>query len=153
MLLKKAAAAVAAASVALGLSLATAPPAAAASGQLVRYGNTNPITSSSSTWRCGGSEAIATNMVAQVCAVRSANGTGVQAAVILRNNASYSRSVNVSVNLLNRTDGTVGNWTCDSAGVSSNSWSVCFGRTLSRTSDHSAWGFANGTDLGSSPFV
>jgi hypothetical protein len=152
MLWKKAAAAATVASVALGLSLATATPAAAASGQWVRYGNTNPITSSPSTWRCNSSETIATNMVAQVCAVRSANETGVQGAVIVRNNASYGQGARAQVYLGNGTSA-IGNWNCDWGSVWSNSWSVCFGPTLNRTSDHHAWGYANDNYLGDSPFV
>jgi hypothetical protein len=76
---------------ALGLSLATAGPAAAtesgtrtqglavaeASGTWRAYGNTNPITSSTSTWKCGSSTTVATNVIAQVCAIRSSSGSSV----------------------------------------------------------------------------
>ena len=63
---------------ALGLSPATAGPASAADGSWRAYGNTNLITSSSSTWKCGSTEQIASNVGVQVCAIRSASGTSVQ---------------------------------------------------------------------------
>jgi hypothetical protein len=153
---KKAAAAVAVASVALGLSLVTATPAAAASGTWVRYGNTNPITSSSSTWRCGGSESVGTNLVAQVCAVRSPAGTGIQGAVIVRNNANYDQSINVTDMALHR--GTsLGSWGCETwATMLRNSWTVCFGATIKDPYPSwgvFAWGYANATRLDDSPEV
>lgn len=55
----------------LGLGLATASPALAESGTWRAYGNTNPVTSSSSRWACHSSVAVAVNVIAQSCAIRS----------------------------------------------------------------------------------
>ncbi|MET9634074.1 hypothetical protein ABZX92_42140 [Lentzea sp. NPDC006480] len=60
----------------LGLILTTAVPASATTGTWVPYGNNNPITGSPSKWVCTASEAISANVVAQVCAIRSGNGSG-----------------------------------------------------------------------------
>ncbi|WP_156365891.1 hypothetical protein [Nocardiopsis sp. NRRL B-16309] len=150
---KKAAAAVAVASVALGLSLATATPAAAATGTWVRYGNTNPITSSSSTWRCDGSESVGTNLVAQVCAIRSPSGASVQGAVIVRNNGRYSQYVPARVALNSSYAANWGNWDCGTGTVLLNSWSVCFGSTIEVAESVFAWGYANSYSLEGSPRV
>ncbi len=136
----------------LGLSLVTAGPAAAIeSGTWSAYGNTNPITSSSATWKCGGTKPIGTNVGAQVCALRSAGGSTVQGAVIVRNNRSSPYSVAAAMDL---SSGTVlGIWACPSSGVGANSWSVCFGRSLSQSSPVNSVGIANRVDLGISPYV
>lgn len=138
---------------ALGLSLATAAPAAAAeSGSWRAYGNTNPITSSSATWHCAGTKAITTNVGAQVCAIRSAGGGAVQAAVIVRNDRSSLYSVQAAMDLYN-SSGELGSWVCSSSGVGANSWSVCFGRTISQSGSVDSVGVVNGVDLGKSPKV
>lgn len=138
---------------ALGLSLATAGPAAAAeSGNWRAYGNTNPITSSSSTWHCAGTKTIATNVGAQVCAIRSSGGGSVQGAVIVRNNRSSLYSVQAAMDLYN-SSGKLGAWVCPSSGVGANSWSVCFGQTISHSRSVDSVGIANGVSLGISPKV
>lgn len=137
----------------LGLTLAiTGPAAAAESGSWRAYGNTNPITSSASTWRCASTKALATSVSAQVCAVRSSGGGAVQGAVIVRNNRSSLYSVQAAMDLYN-SSGQLGSWICSSSGVAANSWSVCFGRTISQSSSVDSVGSANGVDLGLSPKV
>lgn len=114
----------------LGLSLATAGTAAADTGYWRPYGNTNPITSSSSTWKCGSSLTFTTNVVAQTCAIKTADGSGAQAAVIVRNNRSTTYIVSAATYLRSSHDGVLGYWRCPSSGVAANTWSVCFGVTL-----------------------
>jgi hypothetical protein len=118
---------------ALGLSMAAAGPASAADGTWVHYGNTNPITSSASTWHCGPTETVNNRpgVVAQVCAVRTAKGDAAQGAVIVRNNNDTSRSVDAWVSLRNSADDSLaGFWDCGTTGVLGHSWKVCFGETL-----------------------
>lgn len=149
----------------LGLSLATAGPAAATdagpaavtdAGTWRAYGNTNPITSSPATWRCAGSKTIGASVLAQVCAIRSSTGGSVQAAVIVRNNRSSLYSARADVHLYAVNPATrLGSWECASSGVGANSWSVCFGETLSKPSSvkvNSA-GLLNNVGLGQSPNV
>jgi hypothetical protein len=139
---------------ALGLSLATAGSASAAeTGSWRAYGNTNPITSSSATWRCASTKALATDVGAQVCAIRSSTGASVQAAVIVRNNRSSLYSVGAAMDLYNSSGTKLGAWVCSSSGVGANSWSVCFGRTLSHSGSVDSVGVANGVNLGLSPRV
>lgn len=140
----------------LGLSLATASPAAAAeSGTWVAYGNTNPITSSSSTWGCAGTKTLGTDVLAQVCAIRAANNTAVQAAIIVRNNRSTAYTVSGSMDLYTSNDQGVGQWGCSSKAVAANGWTVCFGRsvTLSKVISVNSVGTANAVSLGLSPYV
>ncbi|MGW4272564.1 hypothetical protein ACWEGQ_09400 [Streptomyces seoulensis] len=138
---------------ALGLSLATAGSAAAAgSGNWHAYGNTNPITSSSSTWHCAGTVPVASGVDAQVCAIRSSGGGAVQAAVIVRNNRSSLYSTQATMSLATSST-PLGNWACPSSGVGSQSWSVCFGPTLSWSGPVNSTGGANGVPLGASPSV
>jgi hypothetical protein len=138
----------------LGLSLATVGPAAATeSGSWRAYGNTNPITSSSSTWHCAITQPIGTNVGAQVCAIRSAGGGAVQGAVIVRNNRASLYSVTAAMDLYTSSNIYLGDWVCPSSGVGANSWSVCFGRTLTQSSPVNSAGAANGAYLGISPFV
>jgi hypothetical protein len=135
---------------ALGLSMAAAGPASAADGvgTWVHYGNTNPITSSASTWRCGPTQTVEAGVVAQVCAIRSAARNSAQAAVIVRNNLGASYSTDAWMRLRNSADSSIaGNWDCDSTGVAANSWKVCFGDTLyPKLASVYARGFA-GTEL------
>jgi hypothetical protein len=125
-----------------------AVPAAAAAGTWRAYGNTNPITSSSSTWRCAGSKTIVTGVIAQACAIRSANGSGVQAAVIVRNNQSGLYGAEARMDLYTASGTHLGDWKCPSSGVGANSWSVCFGTTLAESSQVNSFGALNGTYLG-----
>lgn len=141
------------ATVLTGLILGTAGPAAAATenGTWVAYGNTNPITSSSSTWRCGTTKTVATNVLAQVCAIRSPNGTAMQGAVIVKNNRSSSFSTNAFVSLREYTS-YHGAWACQSTGIGANGWTVCFGRTIGYRSAQ-AEGDANAVYLEYSPWI
>lgn len=143
--------------VALGLSLAIAGPAAAATGVWRAYGNTNPITSSDSTWKCGSSEKIGIYTVAQVCAIRSPSGASVQSAVIVRNNSSSVSYAQVWVDLWTR-DVQLNYWECPRSGVGGNSWSVCFGQTLAHRGSVQATASAQGdytssTSLPESPWI
>ncbi|WP_103334715.1 hypothetical protein [Amycolatopsis sp. CA-126428] len=138
----------------LGLGVATASPASAAeSGSWHAYGNTNPITSSSADWQCAGSKALAANVVAQVCAIRSAGGGAVQGAVIVRNNRAALYSVDAAMDLYTTSGSPLGIWACASSGVGANSWSVCFGRSVAWSGRVNSVGAANGVNLGVSPPV
>lgn len=138
----------------LAIGMATAEPAAAAeSGSWRAYGNTNPITSSSSTWHCATTETIATNVSAQVCAIRSADGGSVQGAVIVRNNRSSLYSVAADMDLYTSSAVDRGLWECATSGVGANSWSVCFGQTLTESRPVNSAGAANSVGLGLSPYV
>jgi hypothetical protein len=139
----------------LGLSLVTVGPASASSGNWRAYGNTNPITSSSSQWQCGGSRSIAGSVVAQVCVIRSAGGSGwgVQGAVIVRNNRSSAFSATASMRVYDSFNvELIDEWDCSSSGLAANSWSVCFGETFLHQ-DIFAYGTAKGFDLGQSGVI
>ena len=137
----------------LGLSLATADPAAAAGAGVWRaYGNTNPITSSSSTWRCGSTEALATNVGAQVCAIRARDGVTVQVALIVRNNRSSLYAVEGHVDMYTET-GFDDLWSCPLSGVAPNSWSVCFGASVLRGRPIRAEASVQGNVYLNSPYV
>jgi hypothetical protein len=135
----------------LGLNLAAAGSAAAAvsweTGSWHPYGNTNPISSSSSTWNCDVTVSIGDNVGGQICAVRSASGNSVQAAVLVRNNRSSSASVWARMELFAGPT-RLGGWNCATSGVAPHSWSVCFGRSLTRSSTAFSYGSANGVLLG-----
>jgi hypothetical protein len=139
----------------LGLSLVTAGPAAAATGVWRAYGNTNPITSSPSTWRCGVTTPLDTNVSAQPCAIRASGGLAVQVAVIVRNSRSSLYAVEAAVELWDYTANEIrGRWVCARSGVGAHSWSVCFGTTVPYEYPVvvGAAG-ANGTQLGRSLWV
>ncbi|MER6678076.1 S1 family peptidase [Streptomyces sp. NPDC000983] len=125
-----------------------AVPPAAADGAWRAYGNTNPITSSSSTWRCASSKTITTGVVAQVCAIRSSTGTGVQAAVVVRNNQSSLYGAQARMDLYTASGTHLGDWKCPSSGVGANSWSVCYGKTIGESSPVNSYGTLNGSHLG-----
>nr|BFE47589.1 hypothetical protein GCM10017745_10160 [Saccharothrix mutabilis subsp. capreolus] len=140
----------------LGLGLAGAGSAVADAGVWRAYGNTNPITSSTSTWRCSSSTTIAASVSAQVCAVRSHSGASVQTAVIVRNNGSglYVTEATASMyTLYNGSYALLGTWSCPPSGVAANSWSVCFGSTFTYTGSVTAQGQTSTADLGWSPFA
>jgi hypothetical protein len=134
----------------LGLSLATAGPAAADPGTWRPYGNTNPITSGTSTWHCGATKAVATNVVAQVCVIRAPDGISAQAAVIVRNNRAGLFSTKASADLL---DGGVplSGGICAASGIAAKSWSVCFAPTIVITDSVYAIGSVGSVYLGRSP--
>jgi hypothetical protein len=115
-----------------GLVLVTAGPAAAARGRWKSYGNTNPISSSPSTWSCGRTRDIEFgdySVVAQSCAIRTPDGTGVQVAIIVRNNRSSLYGVAAQVTMNDSYEVRLGVWGCATSGVAPDSWSVCFGET------------------------
>src|SRR5690349_2980710 len=110
------------------MTLATVSPAAAATGSWVAYGNTNPITSSNSTWKCASTKTVTTNVLAQVCAIRSPDGRVEQGAVIVRNNRSTTYGVEAAVDLsidpsAPGNTGFIDRWTCSRSGVAAHSWS------------------------------
>ena len=134
----------------LSLGLVTAGTASAATGSWKAYGNTNPITSSPHTWVCASSQAVTTNVVAQVCVIRSSGGGSAQGAVIVRNNRAGLYSTTARVDLWTADRGQIGIWDCPSSGVGANSWSVCFGRSQSVPSTDLAnsFGWAGSKYLG-----
>jgi hypothetical protein len=128
----------------------TVPSAAGTAAQYVgswrAYGNTNPITSSSSTWACSSTVDVETGIKAQTCAIRSRDGRSVQGAVIVRNNRSSLYTAQSEVRLLtHHADGghIEGSWECQQSGVGANSWSVCFTLTLTRSEMAEANGWLN----------
>ncbi|GGM84675.1 hypothetical protein GCM10011609_21050 [Lentzea pudingi] len=137
----------------LGLSLVTAGSASAATGSWKAYGNTNPITSSPHTWKCDASKVISTNVLAQVCVIRSENGKLVQGAVIVRNNTNALFSTSASVTVWNKQPVVLGEWDCASSGVATKSWSVCFGQSFPFNPKADATGYAKGVYLGDTPDV
>lgn len=133
----------------LGLSLTMAGTASAAAGTWVPYGNDNPIIGSPATWKCAGSRTVATNVIAQVCAIRSKSGGSVQGAVIVRNNRSGLFSTTAEMDLQDVNSGSeLGLWSCASSGVAANSWSVCFGKTIAWGQTVNSAGWAKGVYLG-----
>ncbi|HEX4812026.1 MAG TPA: hypothetical protein VFV66_04670 [Nonomuraea sp.] len=138
----------------LGLNLATAGPATAASGVWRAYGNTNPITSSPSTWACWWSVPFDVDMVAQVCTVRSADGRSAQGAVIVRNNRSVRFVATATMHVNDVNGARIGDWSCPYSGVAAHSWSVCFGQTFTKSSLVSTAATVNTIyDLGESPLI
>jgi hypothetical protein len=130
---------------------ALALQATAAMAGWVSYGNTNPITSSSSTWRCASTQTVpySDNVLAQVCTVRSADKAGVQGAIIVRNNNSYLYDVSASMTVYYESGGQKGYWSCSPSPVGANSWSVCFGTTFPASIyNYATNGYANKKWLG-----
>lgn len=134
----------------LGLSLVTAGTAAAAPGRWVAFGNDNPILGSSYKWLCAGSKEIGADMVAQVCALRSSEGTGrtVESAVIVRNNGSSLASASAQAVLWKLSGSDYEPRTCASSGVAAHSWSVCFGASWDYGGKVWASGDARNVSLG-----
>lgn len=132
---RRAAASAAAITALLATSLATPATASETStGTWRAYGNTNPITSSASTWRCTTTKDFDTGIKAQACAIRSTDHRSVQAAVIVRNNRSSIYRIKALPDLYSAVSGfPLGNWVCARSGVGANAWSVCFGKTLVST--------------------
>jgi hypothetical protein len=113
----------------LGLGMATAGPASASQlpGSWKAYGSTNPIISSSSVWKCGATNDIGgADVLAQACAVRSADGGEIQGAVIVRNNKSVSILTDAAADLEDSSTPPIeqGDWVCSNSGVAAHSWSV-----------------------------
>jgi hypothetical protein len=127
--------------------------AAGATGTWRPYGNTNPITSSSSTWKCQSTKPVTSGVSSQVCTIRSRNGGSVQGAVIVRNNNSYLYSANADMYVYYESGTLRGNWYCSSSGVAANSWSVCFGKTFSALGyKYYTSGYANNKGLGTTGY-
>lgn len=137
----------------LGMSVVTASPAAAATGAWLNYRNTNPITVSESIWRCGTTEEIASDVVAQVCAIRSPSGASKQGAVIVRNNRSTTFVSTADVQLWDTAQDLVGDWNCAQANLTAHSWVVCFGKTLATRAVVQAGGTAYYSGLSNSPYI
>ncbi|WP_328664440.1 hypothetical protein [Streptomyces sp. NBC_00328] len=76
-----------------------------------------------------------------------------QAAVIVRNNRSSLYGATAAMDLYTSSGTYLGDWACESSGVGANSWSVCFGKTLTQSSQVNSYGAANGAALGQSPNV
>ncbi|MER6915787.1 hypothetical protein ABT354_29280 [Streptomyces sp. NPDC000594] len=139
----------------LGTAPATAAPAGAVeAGVWGHYGDVDPITVSSSLWRCGDSRTITTGVIGRVCAVRAANGTGigVHTAVIVRNNRSTSFLAQADASMW-RSGVNMGHWICSAEWVEASTWSVCIGLTRHDAHSVSAKGWLNGWSVGSSPTV
>jgi hypothetical protein len=131
---RSAAALMAVLSAVLGLNLLFASPAAASAGRWVPYGNDNPIDGSPSHWKCGATRQLLSDIYAQACVIRTPDYSGVQTAVIVRNERPRLASVQAETQIFRRNETDIlayfDYWTCDSSGVARNSWSVCFGKTL-----------------------
>ena len=131
----------------VGLNLAFASPAAAAAGVWVPYGNDNPVAGSASHWKCGSTEQVLSNIYAQACVIRSPNYSAVQTAVIVRNNRSSLASVRAETDFFWQGEDDILNpsnyWICGYSGVAGNSWSVCFGKTVSTDTLISSVGYVN----------
>ncbi|REF99195.1 hypothetical protein DFJ67_5222 [Asanoa ferruginea] len=137
-----------------GLSVVSASPAAADAGIWRAFGNTNPISSSASLWRCGATKTITTNVVAQGCAIRAAGGANyAQIAMIVRNNRSSLFGAGVTM-WGDTTDSTPFLIICNASGVAANSWSVCFSNTFQSSAAVQMFdGSVNGVYVADSPWV
>jgi hypothetical protein len=132
----------------LGLILATAGPAAAADfpGRWQSY-TTSPITGPS-TWKCSYSDPFDTNMLAQFCVVRTQNGSGVQGAMIVRNNRDTLYGAQVAIKLQDNLF-IWGQWVCPRSGIAPHTWSVCYGETFPHSSPiYTYLGGVNGQLIG-----
>lgn len=123
-------------------------PVVGATGSWTPYGSKNPIKSSKSNWECAKTQPIDFNVGSQVCTVRTANAQFVQGAVIVQNKNNYLYSANASVTVvINGYDKT---WNCKKSGIGANSWSVCFGETVSLNNNPVySYGYTNDQWLGS----
>ena len=113
----------------VGLSLVAAVPASATEeerGRWVPYPTTSPI-AGPSTWHCSRNIPVETQVLVQVCAIRSADQQSAQGAVIVRNNRSGLYGAAVAL-MLEGDEGPIDiRWTCPQSGVAAGTWSVCFG--------------------------
>lgn len=141
---------------AAGPASATLPPGGGTGGTWRAFGNTNPITSTpNDEWACASSRQIGVNVFAQVCALRSFDTADVQAAIIVRNDKPVTYDAQGSMDLVDtNVGGSVNSYVCPLSGVAPDTWSVCFGSTLSNPNPVFARGDAgNFVDLGTSPDV
>jgi hypothetical protein len=94
------------------------------------YGNTNPITSTSSNngwiWKCGPTKEVTSSILSQVCLVRTSDKRYLRGAVIVRNNRSSLFNSYANVKVADSIS-TIRSSSCSSSGVGANSWSVCYG--------------------------
>ncbi|MBB5803699.1 hypothetical protein F4560_003467 [Saccharothrix ecbatanensis] len=91
-------------------------------------------------------------MLAQACIVVSANRNSMQGAVIVRNNRSSLFAANASVSLYRPSGHQVMDaWKCSESGVGANSWSVCFGKTITYPGSTRAEGSVNYREIPGSP--
>jgi hypothetical protein len=150
--------AMAVATVVAGLGLVTAGPAAATEelrGRWVPYGDTYPVTVGTSRWSCTAEKPVVSNVKAQICAVRTADGRYVQGAVIIRNDRSGLFRAAVALMMKRETGPWDRRWTCPNSGVGAHSWSVCFGDSFYSYADFVkvAQSGINGTHYGESPWI
>jgi hypothetical protein len=73
--------------------------------------------------------------------------------VIVRNNRSTLYALAAAMDLYTSSSVFLGDWVCSSSGVGANSWSVCFGDTLTQSSPVNSAGAADGVGLGVSPYA
>ena len=147
---------------AAGVGLAAAGPASASlppgggalAGSWRAFGGNNPIATSSSTWLCESSVPIGVNVVAQVCVVSAADDSSVQPAVIVRNNKATEYDAQASMSMVATNPGKSASYICSPSGVAPNSWSVCFGASVSNVGRAFVRGTAgNSVNLGQTPPV
>jgi hypothetical protein len=148
--------------VALGLGLVVASPAAAARGGWQPYQpGVNPIGSSSWTWVCGDTGEVTTDVLAQVCAIRQYTSptvvsTRVRVGVIVRNNRDVLYGAEAAGDLSVWTTGAfIDRWICSRSGVAPHTWSVCFGSWINNDANQKvvARGGVNGVNLAMSEQV
>jgi hypothetical protein len=134
---------------------ASLPPGAGGQGTWQAFGNTNPITSSSSSWFCASSHQIGVDVTAQVCVIISRDHSVVQPAVIVRNDKPVEYDAQATMDLVAVDDGgQSASYVCVLSGVAAHSWSVCFGNSVPNNSRVFAHGTAgNSVDLGTSPEI
>jgi hypothetical protein len=153
-----AAAATAVITAALGQSVITASPAAAAEVEVGTWRSyaSNPINAGNSTWRCGTPKSIGADISGRPCIISTADGQSVQGAVVILNNRSTVVPVEAAVVVYDAAPlvtGKLGEWHCGRSGVGGSSWSVCFGDTFYYPDRVFTHGGANGHDLGISPYL
>jgi hypothetical protein len=119
----------------------------AASGTWRAYGSTNPTTSN---WRCGTVTYTNPGVYGRACLIRASDGVSVQAAILVRNNNTANAGVAAQAYLQRADNSTIYVASCSASQAAPQSYSVCFGATI--TSNQFLWagGFLNGVQVGSS---
>jgi hypothetical protein len=129
----------------VGLSLATAGPAAADAGVWRSY-SSSPI---GARWACDSYKTLATGVTARVCGIKTVDATAVQTAVVVRNTKATLYAVEAAADLTTPDAGFVGRWECPRSGVGATSYSVCYGVTREQhLYPVEIRGGANGVNLG-----
>jgi hypothetical protein len=139
-----------------GPASASVPPGGNPLGTWHAFGNTNPISSSSSRWVCGITTQIGINVDAQVCVVESSDTISVQPAVIVRNDKpiEYNATAEMTLKETGIQNPRTFTYDCPQSGVASRSWSVCFGNTVRNPAEVFASGRAgNDVSLGGTDLV